>query len=175
MKKIEKALARYWGFDSFLPLQRHAMESVNSGVDSVVVLPTGGGKSLCFQAPAVTMLGLAIVVSPLISLMKDQVDGLKECGVEAERIDSSLSMSEQDDVFAKIAANKLKLLYLSPERLVSENFLELLRNTNISFIAIDEAHCVSMWECSKNCLVMLPSEPIQPLLQNRSGPILQSN
>ncbi|MCP4257712.1 MAG: DNA helicase RecQ [Planctomycetes bacterium] len=145
MKKIERALAKYWGFETFLPLQRQAMECISRGIDSVVVLPTGGGKSLCFQAPAVTMQGLAVVVSPLISLMKDQVDALKECGVEAERIDSSLSASEQNDVFARIKQNELKLLYLSPERLISDNFLEVLRKTNLSFIAIDEAHCVSMW------------------------------
>ncbi len=145
MKKIEKALAQYWGFETFLPLQRQAMECISSGVDSVVVLPTGGGKSLCFQAPAVTMPGLAVVVSPLISLMKDQVDALKECGVAAERIDSSLSASEQNNVFARINQNELKLLYLSPERLISDNFLEVLRKANLSFIAIDEAHCVSMW------------------------------
>jgi ATP-dependent DNA helicase RecQ len=130
MKKIKKALVQYWGFETFLPLQRQAMECISRGIDSVVVLPTGGGKSLCFQAPAVTMPGLAVVVSPLISLMKDQVDALKECGVAAERIDSSLSASEQ---------------YLSPERLISDNFLGVLRKANLSFIAIDEAHCVSMW------------------------------
>ena len=145
MKKIEKALAQYWGFETFLPLQRQAMECISSGTDSVVVLPTGGGKSLCFQAPAVTMPGLAVVVSPLISLMKDQVDALKECGVAAERIDSSLSASEQNNVFARINQNELKLLYLSPERLLSGNFLEVLRKADLSFIAIDEAHCVSMW------------------------------
>ena len=145
MKKIEKALAQYWGFETFLPLQRQAMECISSGTDSVVVLPTGGGKSLCFQAPAVTMPGLAVVVSPLISLMKDQVDALKECGVAAERIDSSLSASEQNDVFARINQNELKLLYLSPERLISGNFREVLRKADLSFIAIDEAHCVSMW------------------------------
>lgn len=145
MKKIERALAQYWGFEDFLPLQREAMECISGGIDSVVVLPTGGGKSLCFQGPAVTMPGLAVVVSPLISLMKDQVDALKECGVEAERIDSSLSASEQNDVFARINKNELKLLYLSPERLISGNFLEVLQKIKLSFIAIDEAHCVSMW------------------------------
>ncbi len=145
MEKIEKALAQYWGFETFLPLQKEAMECINSGIDSVVVLPTGGGKSLCFQAPAVTMPGLAVVVSPLISLMKDQVDALKECGVAAERIDSSLSFSQQNDVFARIRQNELKLLYLSPERLISGNFLAVLQKANLSFIAIDEAHCVSMW------------------------------
>ena len=145
MKGIEKALAQYWGFKTFLPLQAEAMQCVSQGIDSVVVLPTGGGKSLCFQAPAVTMPGLAVVVSPLISLMKDQVDALKECGVSAERLDSTLSASQQADVFTRIKAKELKLLYLSPERLISGNFIEVLRNTDVSFIAIDEAHCVSMW------------------------------
>ncbi|HEG44583.1 MAG TPA: DNA helicase RecQ [Phycisphaerales bacterium] len=145
MKKIERALLQYWGYKGFFPLQREAMGCVSGGVDSVVVLPTGGGKSLCFQGPAVTMEGLAVVVSPLISLMKDQVDSLKECGIAAERIDSSLSMSQQNDVFARINRKELKLLYLSPERLMSDNFLGILRKAELSFIAIDEAHCVSMW------------------------------
>ena len=109
MEKIERALAQYWGFDQFLPLQRQAMECISSGVDSVVVLPTGGGKSLCFQAPAVTMPGLAIVVSPLISLMKDQVDALKECGVAAERIDSSLS--SQSKMTFLSGSKKIKLSF----------------------------------------------------------------
>ena len=91
------------------------------------------------------MPGLAVVVSPLISLMKDQVDSLKECGIAAERIDSSLSMSQQNDVFGRINRKELKLLYLSPERLMSDNFLGVLRKAELSFIAIDEAHCVSMW------------------------------
>ncbi len=145
MENIQKALGKYWGYDSFLPLQKQAMECISRGQDSIVVLPTGGGKSLCFQAPAVTMPGLAVVVSPLISLMKDQVDALTECGVPAARIDSSLSSGEQRDVIAKIHNKTLKLLYLSPERLVSDGFLEILRKLELSFIAIDEAHCVSMW------------------------------
>ena len=127
------------------PLQRRAIECNISRKDSIVVLPTGGGKSLCFQAPAVTMAGLAVVVSPLISLMKDQVDGLVECGVPAARIDSSLSFAEQRDGFARIHNKELKFLYLSPERLVSDGFIEVLRKAGLSFIAIDEAHCVSMW------------------------------
>ncbi len=145
MEHIQKALVKYWGYDGFLPLQKQAMECVSRGQDSIVVLPTGGGKSLCFQAPAVTMQGLTVVVSPLISLMKDQVDALKECGVPAARIDSSLSAYEQQAVFSAIRNKRLKLLYLSPERIVSDGFVELLRETGVSFIAIDEAHCVSMW------------------------------
>ncbi len=145
MENIQKALTKYWGYDGFLPLQKEAMECISRGIDSIVVLPTGGGKSLCFQAPAVTMPGLAVVVSPLISLMKDQVDALTECGVSAMRIDSSMSISERDNVIARINEQTLKLLYLSPERLLSDGFVDFLRKTKLSFIAIDEAHCVSMW------------------------------
>ena len=138
-------MIRYWGYNDFLPSQKRAMECASRGRDLVVVLPTGGGKSLCFQAPAVVMRGLTVVVSPLISLMKDQVDGLTECGVSAARIDSSLTSHEQRSVFEAIGDKKLKLLYLSPERLVSDGFVDLLQKTELSFIAIDEAHCVSMW------------------------------
>lgn len=145
IERIQKALVKYWGYNDFLPLQQKAMECVSKGRDSVVVLPTGGGKSLCFQAPAVIMKGLTIVVSPLISLMKDQVDALRECDVPAARIDSSLSADEQRAVLAAIHSNKLKLLYISPERLVTDGFVDLLRKTQLSFIAVDEAHCVSMW------------------------------
>jgi len=145
MKAIQQAMTRYWGYDTFLPLQKEAMECIAHGRDSVVVLPTGGGKSLCFQVPAATLPGLTIVVSPLISLMKDQVDALTECGVPAARLDSSLSRKEQEAVFAGIQNKTLKLLYLAPERLVSEGFRDILQNTELSFIAIDEAHCVSMW------------------------------
>ncbi|MHC5061414.1 MAG: DNA helicase RecQ [Planctomycetota bacterium] len=145
VENIQEVLAKYWGYNDFLPLQKQAMECICGGTDSIVVLPTGGGKSLCFQAPALTMPGLAVVVSPLISLMKDQVDALTECGVSAARIDSSLSFNEQKAVFAGIQNKTLKLLYLSPERLVSDGFLEVLQQAGLSFIAIDEAHCVSMW------------------------------
>ncbi len=121
------------------------MECVVSGRDSVVVLPTGGGKSLCFQAPALAMPGMALVISPLISLMKDQVDALTEWGVPAARLDSSLTSSERGAVFARIRQSKLRLLYISPERVVSDGFIASLGKIKISFIAIDEAHCVSMW------------------------------
>ena len=141
----EDALRQYWGYDSFLPLQREAIESVCSARDSIVVLPTGGGKSICFQVPAVIMPGLAIVVSPLISLMKDQIDSLLECGVPAARLDSTLTYDERSQVKKRINNGELKLLYLSPERLVLDNFIEFLSGIKISFIAVDEAHCVSMW------------------------------
>jgi len=145
IEKIEKALTKYWGYEGFLPLQREAIESTCAGRDAVVVLPTGGGKSLCFQVPAVLMPGLTLVVSPLIALMKDQVDGLIECGVAAARLDSSLSPEEQGDVLAKVRSGGLKLLYVSPERLVTDSFMSLLHEIELSLIAVDEAHCVSMW------------------------------
>ena len=142
---VQKAMSRYWGYELFLPLQEEAMACIVQKRDSVVVLPTGGGKSLCFQAPAAVLPGLAVVVSPLISLMKDQVDALTECGVPAARLDSSLSSGEQRGVFEAIRSNTLKLLYLSPERLLTEGFIDSLQKAEVSFIAIDEAHCVSMW------------------------------
>jgi ATP-dependent DNA helicase RecQ len=142
---LKEAIKRYWGYDQFRPLQREAMEAACTGRDSVVVLPTGGGKSLCYQVPAVTLPGLTVVVSPLISLMKDQVDDLKECGVAAARIDSSLTAGERRQVEAAILHGKLKLLYVAPERLVTETFIGLLRRVELSLLAIDEAHCISLW------------------------------
>jgi ATP-dependent DNA helicase RecQ len=142
---IEAALRKYWGYEQFLSLQREAIDCVVAGRDSVVVLPTGGGKSLCYQVPAVLMPGLAVIVSPLISLMKDQVDGLAECGIPAARLDGSLSYEERADVVSRMRRQALKLLYVAPERLVTDDFAELLRQIRISFVAIDEAHCISIW------------------------------
>jgi ATP-dependent DNA helicase RecQ len=145
MERIAEILRRHWGYTDFRPLQREAMECALHGRDSLVVLPTGGGKSLCFQAPAVRLSGLAIVVSPLISLMKDQVDALRECGVAAARLDSSQTSDEQGDIVAAIRRGDLKILYVSPERLTMDGFLRFLEGRTVSLIAIDEAHCVSMW------------------------------
>lgn len=145
VERLKKALEEYWGYTEFRPLQREAMECLCTGRDAVVVLPTGGGKSLCFQVPAVTRPGLAIVVSPLISLMKDQVDGLTECGVPAARLDSSLTPEERETAMDRIRQRQLKLLYVSPERLVLDGFSKFLQTLDLSFIAIDEAHCISMW------------------------------
>jgi len=145
MDLIRRILKQYWGYDSFRPLQRQAIESVLKNRDSVAVLPTGGGKSLCFQAPALAMDGMALVVSPLISLMKDQVDALTECGISSACIHSMLSAEERRTIAEDIRGGGLKLLYVSPERVVTEAFIEFLRATTISFVAIDEAHCISMW------------------------------
>ncbi len=142
---LREALLHYWGYDSFRPLQAEAMRAVIEHRDSVVVLPTGGGKSICFQAPAVTMPGLAVVVSPLISLMKDQVDALIECGIPAACVNSSLPPKELQRVAERVRRGELKLLYVAPERLCTERMLAFLDDANVSFFAIDEAHCISAW------------------------------
>jgi len=145
VQQVVDILKQYWGYDAFLPLQREAIQCGVGGRDSLVVLPTGGGKSLCFQVPALRLPGLAIVVSPLISLMKDQVDALTECGVAAACYNSSQTHDEQDDVIASIRRDELKILYVSPERLMMNGFADFLNQHTISMIAVDEAHCVSMW------------------------------
>lgn len=144
-ESIEEVLSKYWGFDKFLPLQKQAMECVCRGRDSIVVLPTGGGKSLCFQAPALLLPHLTLVISPLISLMKDQIDSLLENGIAAGRLDSTLSHPERNKIFDQLRERRLKLLYVSPERLLMQGFLDFLKSGGISSVAIDEAHCVSMW------------------------------
>ncbi len=138
-------MQQYWGYDTFRPLQQEAMAAVMEGRDSVVVLPTGGGKSLCFQTPAVAMGGMAIVVSPLIALMKDQVDALCNCGVVAGYINSTQSADEHREVADQIRSGQLKLLYVSPERLLMPRTLDFLSKANVSLVAIDEAHCISSW------------------------------
>jgi ATP-dependent DNA helicase RecQ len=145
---LAQALERYWGYTSFRPLQREAMAAILSARDSTVVLPTGGGKSLCFQAPALIREGLAVVVSPLISLMKDQVDTLVGNGVAAACFNSSLPAEQKAAVLTGLRAGRYRLLYLSPERLVGDggdSFVKLLAMCNVSFVAIDEAHCISQW------------------------------
>lgn len=140
-----QVLKTYWGFDDYLPLQREAMQCVLEDRDSLVVLPTGGGKSLCFQAPAMCRDGLAVVVSPLLALMKDQVDALTACGIPAAAVNSTLSINEKRRIAQQVEAGRLRLLYMSPERLVAPRTIEFLQNQLVSFFAIDEAHCISAW------------------------------
>ncbi len=141
-------LEQYWGYTSFRPLQRDAMQAVLDGRDSVVILPTGGGKSLCFQVPAMVGDGLAIVVSPLIALMKDQVDTLVGNGVPAACLHSGLSDEMKTDVSAGITAGRYRLLYVAPERLAGDGRHALFSRIGrqpVRFVAIDEAHCISQW------------------------------
>ena len=141
-KKILKAI---YGYDEFRPLQWEIIESVLKNQDVLALMPTGGGKSLCFQIPALLKEGVAIVVSPLIALMKDQVEGLVANGVSADYINSSQSNSEQEIVFRALEVGEIKLLYVSPEKLISDHFLSFLQTLKISLIAVDEAHCISSW------------------------------
>ena len=148
MDPLLEVLARYWGYDSFRPLQQDAMRAILDGRDSIVVLPTGGGKSLCFQAPALIRPGLALIISPLISLMKDQVDTLVANGVPAAYLNSSLSADQRAAVTAGVREGRYRLLYASPERVAGEGgetFVSLLARASPSFIAVDEAHCISQW------------------------------
>src|SRR4249919_1981278 len=145
---LQQILERYWGYTSFRPLQREAMSAIVGGRDSLVVMPTGAGKSLCFQAPALVRQGLGVVVSPLISLMKDQVDTLVGNGVAAALYNSTLSSDEKTTVSAGLREGRYRLLYVSPERLAgegSDGFLAMLGRCQISFMAVDEAHCISQW------------------------------
>ncbi|MCH7606710.1 MAG: DNA helicase RecQ [Chloroflexi bacterium] len=138
-------LKSHFGFDRFLPLQEEIIEQVLARKDTLVVMPTGGGKSLCYQLPAVCFSGVTVVVSPLIALMKDQVDSLSANGIEAAFINSTLSFQKIDRVQVQAKNGSLKILYLAPERLALAGFRDFLRTLDISLFAIDEAHCISEW------------------------------
>lgn len=140
-----EALKKYFGYASFRPLQLDIIEGVYAGKDALVLMPTGGGKSMCFQIPAVTMPGTTVVVSPLISLMKDQVDALNANGIPAAFLNSSMDSGEANKVAMAYENNELQLLYVSPERLLSAGFYAFLRRTKVNLFAIDEAHCISAW------------------------------
>jgi ATP-dependent DNA helicase RecQ len=138
-------LKQHFGFDSFLPLQEEIIRDSLAGQDVFALLPTGGGKSLCFQLPALMREGLTVVVSPLIALMKDQVDALKAAGIEATFLNSSLDMREMDARGRELNVGRYRLLYVAPERAVTPPFIAAMRRWNIGLIAVDEAHCVSEW------------------------------
>ncbi|MBC6989620.1 DNA helicase RecQ [Hymenobacter sp. BT491] len=140
-----RVLKQYYGYDAFRPMQQDIIESILAGRDTVVLMPTGGGKSVCFQVPAVISEGTCVVVSPLIALMKDQVEALKGNGISAAYINSSVGQSEQNSIAGDCMNGHLKLLYVSPEKLLSSGFLQFLKRLKVSMFAIDEAHCISSW------------------------------
>ena len=147
-KQLNDFLKRYFGFDNFKGNQEAIIKNVLNGKDSFVLMPTGGGKSLCYQLPALLMDGTAIVISPLIALMKNQVDAMRSFSLDqgvAHFLNSSLSKSAIAQVKNDVIQQKTKLLYVAPESLTKEDNVEFLKKVNVAFYAIDEAHCISEW------------------------------
>jgi ATP-dependent DNA helicase RecQ len=142
---LEAILKQYWGYDQFRPQQKDIINSVLSGKDTIALLPTGGGKSICFQVPALALSGCCLVVSPLIALMKDQVERLKALGIKADYLHSNLTFDQQQRILDNVEFNQTKFLYVSPERLGSDLFISRLVSLKLSLLAIDEAHCISQW------------------------------
>lgn len=145
MDEIERILKKYFGYDEFLPGQRQAIESILAGHDTMAIFPTGGGKSLCYQIPALIFEGTTIVISPLISLMKDQVDELLEAGIPSTYISSTISDRDIGLRIQKMKRNRYKVIYIAPERFYSDDFIDALSHVKIPFVAVDEAHCISQW------------------------------
>ncbi|MFK7923130.1 MAG: DNA helicase RecQ [Bacteroidia bacterium] len=145
MQAAKDALKKYFGYDEFRPLQDEIIASVLAGQDGLVLMPTGGGKSICFQIPAIISAGMCVVVSPLISLMKDQVEGLRANGIQAAFLNSAQTYKQQQEVVEDALMAEIKLLYVSPEKMVSSDFMNILSAVKISLFAIDEAHCISSW------------------------------
>ena len=145
LQQAEAILKKYYGYSSFREGQARIIASILQSKDTFAIMPTGAGKSLCFQIPALLFPGTTIVISPLISLMKDQIDSLNALGIPSSFINSSISPREVASRIQKAAANEYKLLYIAPERLEVDSFLEMVKSLEVSFIAIDEAHCVSQW------------------------------
>ncbi|HTM92668.1 MAG TPA: DEAD/DEAH box helicase, partial [Flavisolibacter sp.] len=145
MTDVQGILKRYWGYDEFRPLQKEIIQSVLDGKDTLAILPTGGGKSICFQVPALAQKGICIVVSPLIALMKDQVENLKKRDIPALLIHSGMKRIDVMQTLKNATHDYFKFLYVSPERLETSLFNEYLPGLNVNLIAVDEAHCISQW------------------------------
>jgi len=145
MQDPKKILLKYWGLSTFRPLQEEIILSVLEGKDTLALLPTGGGESICFQIPALASKGLCLVVTPLIALMKDQVENLKKKNIPAAAIYSGMHSNQIDMIFDNAIYGNLKFLYVSPERLETELFKERIKQMNINILAVDEAHCISQW------------------------------
>ena len=140
-----EVLQKYWGYDDFRGIQREIIESIGNGHDTLGLMPTGGGKSITFQVPALCSEGTCIVITPLIALMKDQVQHLRRIGIRAAAIYSGLSREEILTTLENCIFGGITILYVSPERLSSELFRTKLRHMKVSFITVDEAHCISQW------------------------------
>ena len=142
---IHQVLKQYWGYERFRPLQEEIIQAVLAGKDTLALLPTGGGKSLCFQVPALVSGGICVVVSPLIALMKDQVENLRLRGIKAEAVYSGMSYREIDRILDNCAYGDIRFLYVSPERLATDLFKVRVQKMKVNLLAVDEAHCISQW------------------------------
>ncbi|MFP3904203.1 MAG: RecQ family ATP-dependent DNA helicase, partial [Armatimonadota bacterium] len=145
LRDPQQVLQDVYGFDSFIGPQRQIIDRIMSGQDALVIMPTGGGKSLCYQVPSVCMEGLGVIVSPLIALMEDQVQALKQNGVRAAYLNSTVAPEQSRQIHHQLFNGGLDLLYVAPERLLMDHFLGMLGRLDIALFAIDEAHCVSEW------------------------------
>ena len=145
MNEAQNILKKYFGYENFRPGQEEIITHILNNEDVLGIMPTGAGKSVCYQVPAMILDGVTIVISPLISLMKDQVDSLNEIGIPATFINSTLSYNNYEQTIENIVHDVYKIIYVAPERLNSDTFLNLLNKINISMVTIDEAHCVSQW------------------------------
>ena len=167
--EIHNILVKYWGYSSFRPMQEDIIQSVLDGRDTLALLPTGGGKSICYQVPALAMEGICVVISPLIALMKDQVENLKDRGIKAAAVHSGMHPREIDIAINNSVFGDLKFLYVSPERLKSPSFRQNLNSMNICLLAVDEAHCISQWGYDFRPPYLNIAE-IRPLINN--APVL---
>lgn len=166
---LHRALKYYYGYDSFRTGQEEIITNILQGQPVLAVLPTGAGKSICFQLPSLVLKGVTLVISPLISLMKDQVENLKQRGIEAAYLDSNMTGDEYGRVIYNVKNKKCKFLYVAPERLTNSQFVNFARQANITMVAIDEAHCVSQWGRSfrrdyYNIPDFIKALPIKPLI-----------
>lgn len=169
MTNVRDILTKYWGYTSFKPMQEEIINSVLNGKDTVALLPTGGGKSLCFQVPALAMEGICIVVSPLVALMGDQVNALKEHGIKALKLTGGISFDELNTLLDNALYGNYKFLYLSPERLQQEIVQNYIKQMNVNLIAVDEAHCISQWgndfrPAYKNITLLREIHPLIPVI-----------
>ena len=169
MTNVRDILTKYWGYTSFKPMQEEIINSVLNGKDTVALLPTGGGKSLCFQVPALAMEGICIVVSPLVALMGDQVNALKEHGIKALKLTGGISFDELNTLLDNALYGNYKFLYLSPERLQQEIVQNYIKQMNVNLIAVDEAHCLSQWgndfrPAYKNITLLREIHPLIPVI-----------
>lgn len=169
MNSLENILHQFWGFSSFRPLQKEIIESVLNGRDTVALMPTGGGKSLCYQVPSMASEGICIVISPLVALMQDQVSGLEKKGIKAIDLSGGISFHEMQNLLDNALYGNYKFLYLSPERLQQDIVQNYIRLMKVNLIAIDEAHCISQWgndfrPAYKNIVLLRTLQPLTPFL-----------